>query len=275
MSLCFAVTALATWTRPLHAQSPSANRTINLNYVYAANLGFGGYSLGGLTADLYALPFGYTLPVGSSDGLKLRFKLPVQLGIYRFRAVDTNGARIRIDQQSLAIVPGVELQIPIAQRTVLKPFADLGVGHGFGVASGADILIYTAGVRSVTQWQAGEYKLSLGAGALYAGDTASDFNESYSSLQAGFEVRRPLGFSIQGVAPDLGIYAANYYYPKPLRFSRFLNDPLKVSNQNEVGFSIGVVKPFDMLLFGNARIGVGYVFGGGLNVWHASFGFPF
>ena len=275
MSVCFAVTALVVGARTLHAQSPSANRTVNLNYVYAANLGFGGYSLSGLTADLYALPLTYTLPIGSGDGLKLRFKLPVQLGLYKFRAVDTDGTRIRINQQSLAVVPGVELQIPIAQRTVLKPFADVGVGHAFGVKTGADILIYTAGIRSVTQWDAGQYKLSLGAAALYAGDTASDFNEAYSSIQAGFEVRRSLGFNVRGVAPDLGIYIANYYYPKPLRFSRFLNDPLKVSNQNEVGFSIGAVKPFDMLLFGNARVGVGYVFGSGLNVWHASFGFPF
>ena len=275
MSLCFVMAALAAWARTPHAQPSSANRTINLNYVYAANLGFGGYSLGGLTANLYALPLSYTLPIGSSDGLKLRFKLPVQLGIYQFRATDTNGTRIRINQQSLAVVPGVELQIPVAQRTVVKPFADFGVGHAFGVTSGADNLIYTAGVRSVTQWQAGQYTLSLGASALYAGDTASDFNEAYSSIQAGFEVRRPLGFSVRGVAPDLGLYVANYYYPKPLRFSRFLNDPLKINNQNEVGFSIGSVKPFDMLLFGNSRIGVGYVFGGGLNVWHASFGFPF
>ena len=231
MSLCFAAAALTMSVGTVQAQSPGANRTVNLNYVYAANLGFSGYSLGGLTADLYALPFSYTLPLGSSDGWKLRFKLPVQLGLYQFRAVDTNGARVKLDQQSLAVVPGVELQVPLGQRVVLKPFADLGVGHTFGATSGANAIIYTTGIRSVAQWQVGRYKLSLGGSVLYAGDQASDFSESYLSIQTGFEVRRPLGFSIKGVAPDLGVYVANYYYPKPLRFSRFLNDPLKISDQ--------------------------------------------
>jgi len=46
----------------LQAQQPAnENRTVNLNYVYAATLGFGGYSLAGLTADVYTLPLAYTL----------------------------------------------------------------------------------------------------------------------------------------------------------------------------------------------------------------------
>jgi len=31
-------------------------------------------------------------------------------------------------------------------------------------------------------------------------------------------------------------------------FTPFLNEPLKISNQGEVGFSIGSVKPFDTFL---------------------------
>lgn len=259
------------------AQSPpsEANRTVNVNYVYAANLGFGGYSLAGLTADVFALPLGYTVPLGAGTSWKLRLTLPVQLGLYSFRATDTDGTRIKIDQQSLAAVPGVELQVPIAQNVMLKPFASIGYGHAFGVTSGADSFIYTVGARSVAQWQAGAYTLSLGNAVLYAGDEASNFSESYVSLQAGFEVRRPLGFTVRGIEPDLGAFISEYYYPKPLRFSRFLRDPLEISEQTEVGLTIGSAKPFDSVLLGNARIGIGYVFGDGLQVWHVAFGFPF
>jgi hypothetical protein len=131
------------------------------------------------------------------------------------------------------------------------------------------------GIRSVARWQAGEYTLPLGNAALYAGDEASGFRESYFAIQTGFEVRRPLGFAVRGIEPDLGIYVAEYYYPKPLRFSRFLRDPLKISNQGEVGFTIGSARPLDMALLRDARIGAGYVFGGGLSVWRVAFGFPF
>jgi len=61
-------------------------------------------------------------------------------------------------------------------------------------------------------------------------------------------VRRLLGFDIKGIAPDLGVYVASYYCPKPMVFTPFLNEPLKISNQGEVGFSIGSVKPFDTFL---------------------------
>lgn len=274
-----AVLAFAAAAPCAHAQSPApspANRTVNLNYVYAANLGFGGYSLAGLDANVFTLPLGYAFPVGPGDGWILRLTLPIQLGLYNFRATDVDGTRIKIDQQSLAVLPGIELRAPVGRNVMLKPFANVGVGHAFGVSDGgADTLIYTVGIRSVAQWQAGRYTLSLGNGVLYAGDTGGGFTESYSAIQAGFEVRRPLGFSVRGVNPDLGLYAADYYYPKPLRFSRFLRDPLKVSNQTEVGFSVGSAEPLDMPLLKNARVGVGYVFGGGLSVWRVDFGFPF
>ena len=101
------------------------------------------------------------------------------------------------------------------------------------------------------------------------------FEERYVALQVGGEIRRPLGFKIGEWAPDLGLYAGTYYYPEPLVFSRFLRSPLRVANQGEIAFSIGSATPFQMLGLSNPRIGVGYVFGDGLNVWHVNFGFPF
>jgi hypothetical protein len=113
-----------------------------------------------------------------------------------------------------------------------------------------------------------------GNSVLYAGDTASNFSESYAAVETGFEVRRPLGFAFRDIEPDLGVYVADYYYPKPLLFSRFLRDPLKVNNQVEIGFSIGSAKPLELRVLRDTRIGLGYVFGGGLSVWHVNFGFP-
>jgi hypothetical protein len=86
----------------LQAQQPgpNENRTVNLNYVYAAELGFGGYSLAGLTADVYTLPLYYTLQGVPYSGWSLKLMTPVQAGIYSFRGTDINGQHISIDQQS-------------------------------------------------------------------------------------------------------------------------------------------------------------------------------
>jgi hypothetical protein len=277
LAVCAALFA----AEPACAQTPPApnpNRSVNLNYVYPAQLGFGGYSLAGLTAGVYSLPLTDTLRDFPYEGWGLKLLLPIQAGIYSFRATDTDGRRIALDQQSISVVPGAEWQIPLNERTLLKPFAQFGEAHGFGTGVGnPDSWIYVAGVRALTQWHAGEYTLSLGNAVIYAGDTTigPGFAEHYVSLQVGGEVRHKLGFQMGDIAPDVGIYIADYYYPTPLEFSRFLKPLLRVSNQGEIGFSVGSATPFQVLWLSNPRIGVGFVFGGGLDVWHVNFGFQF
>ena len=61
--------------------APTLNRTVNLNYVYAAELGFGGYSLNGLTAQIYTLPLDYTLHDVLQNGWTLRILAPIELGL--------------------------------------------------------------------------------------------------------------------------------------------------------------------------------------------------
>lgn len=276
-----AICLTASYAAAQPAQGPvvtSPYRTVNLNYVYAADLGFGGYELSGLTASVYSLPLGYTLPETFVDGWKLRLMFPVQGGFYNFRATDVDGRRISLSQQSLSVVPGAELQIPVGPRSVVKPFAQFGISQGFGQGIGNPYSwIYLTGVRALTQWHFGETTVSLGNAAVFAGDNTigPGFKEHYVSLQIGGEVRHPLGFTVGRIAPEIGLYVVEYYYPSPLQFQRFLKPPLEVSDQFEIGFNIGSAKPFELLGWSNPRIGVGYVFGGGLDVWHVNFGFQF
>lgn len=264
--------------QPARCQTPTPQNTlVTVNYVYAASLGFGGYSLSGLTANVYTLPLSDTLTDFLRPGWSLKLLMPVQVGTYQFDG-SFEGRSFSISQQSVTAVPGAELHIPLTSNFVLKPFAQGGFGHTFGSDVGnADAWVWLAGVRSVAEWHAGDYTLSLGNGVIYAGDNTvgPGPGERYVSLQVGGEVRRPLGFKIGGLAPDLGIFAAAYYYPTPLSFSRFLHNPLEISYQTEFGFSIGSAEPFKLLWLSNPRIGAGIVFGGGLTVYHVNFGFPF
>ena len=263
------------------AQTPSvapANTTVSLNYVYAASLGFGGYTVGGLTANVYTLPLSDTLQNVPTEGWELKLLLPVQFGNYHFSST-FQGVPLSLNEQSIAAVPGAELAIPISSNFVLKPFAQGGAAYTFGSSSieNPGAWVYLTGARSVAQWHSGEYTFSLGNGVVYAGDAqiGPGPSENYVSLQIAAEVRRPLGLTIGNLKPDLGLDVADYYYPSPLQFSRFLNTPLRIHNQNEVGFSVGSAEPLKILWLSNPRLGAGFVFGGGLKVWHLSFGFPF
>ena len=79
-SACAGALLLGSMASRAQVSPPSTlNRTVNLNYVYAAELGFGGYSLSGLTAQVYTLPLDYTLHDVLRDGWALRILAPIQL----------------------------------------------------------------------------------------------------------------------------------------------------------------------------------------------------
>ena len=275
--LALSLLALSARPGPAAETFVPQNRTVSLNYVYAASLGFGGYSLSGLTANVFTLPYVFTVPLDEAPGMSLRIRLPLQAGLYQLRVTDIDGSRLSLNQQSLAFVPRAELQVPVARNFLLKPFAEAGAGHAFGTTDNPNAWIYSFGIRSVAATELGPYRLTLGNAVIYAGDRTigSGPGESYVSIATGLEIRRPFDFTIRGYQPDFGIYVAHYYYPKPLTFTQFLRPNLKVLNQGEVGFSVGSVPPLDVLGFKDARIGAGYVFGGGLQVYRINFGFPF
>ena len=132
--------------QPSSASNP--NRTVNLNYVYAADLGFGGYSLAGLTAGVYTLPLSDTLHDVTVRGLGAAAPdahpgRPLQLQGKRHLMAGASP----LTSNPISIVPGAELQVPLSQRTVLKPFAQFGEAHAFGAGVGnPDSWIYLAGV---------------------------------------------------------------------------------------------------------------------------------
>ena len=88
------------------APPPNLNRAVNLNYVYAAELGFGGYSLRGLTAQVYTLPLDYTWQDVLRDGWALKILTPIQLGLYSLKVTDTNGERGRYRQPEFLCFSG-------------------------------------------------------------------------------------------------------------------------------------------------------------------------
>lgn len=262
---------------PESARQTAETDTVNLNYVYAANLGFGGYSLDGLTVNVYTLPLETSFENVLRPGWTLKLLLPIQFGLYNFKA-DLGGQSVNITQQSLGAMPGAQLDIPVTSNFVAKPFAQAGMVHVFGTDdANPNDWVYMMGVRSVAEWHAGAYTFALGNGAVFAGDSTMGpgTSDNYVSLQVGGEVRRSLGFSIGNWTPDLGIYAVNYYYPEPLDFSRVFRPDLQVHNQDEIGLTLGSAKPLSLLWLSDPRVGVSYIFGDGLNGWNVNFGFPF
>ena len=66
-SCVFLLISLGYWGGTGWAQSTPDRSELRVNYVYAGQLGFGAYELGGLSVQIYKLPLAYTFPFGKNQ----------------------------------------------------------------------------------------------------------------------------------------------------------------------------------------------------------------
>jgi hypothetical protein len=269
-----------------------------VNYVYAAQLGFGGYSVGGLNVHLYSLPIGFTLQDVLADW-NLHLSFPVQYGDYDVSArVDVDGgqADIKAKSHTLAIEPKAKLEIPVVREWWrVSLIGALGVVGTFSSSGSVRVLAsgerssidvpetafytYQVGVSSLLSRKVvGDLRLSLGNAFIYAGNESfgsSPSVEAYGSLQTGVEARHPLGFTWRSLVPDASLFFIHYYFTPGLQFTRVQRESLRVDNLYEVGLTFGSETPLGIPLVGDMRIGAAYQVGEELDAFRLSFGFPF
>lgn len=284
---------------PAPAQPPSAEMLdVSVNYVYAAQFGFGSYEVGGLRVDVYTLP----LPFIWRDIYRdwdLRLRVPIVYGHYRFRTTlvdDDQRIHVSASTNSLAVAPQLRLDIPLPLDGLrISPLASWGVGSSFDssgeVRAGAIRFPLDSSESWFYTWQVGVSTLyqrhwrdvtgNLGLALLGAGDDQFDRSdtEDYGTFRAGVELRHPLGFAIAGREPDAGIYTIYDRFFPSLQFTRVHRASLEVSDLVEIGATIGAASPLDLPWIGDlldeAHIGAAYQVGDGLDAWKLSTGFPF
>jgi len=136
---------------------------------------------------------------------------------------------------------------------------------------------YAVGLRSRFHVDWRRWTFTLGNGLLYAGNATFRGEETQASavLETGFDIRHPLGFTIQHYAPDASVFFLHYHFVPALEFSRFLHTPLAVDNQFEFGVTFGTVPPVPLGVLSGLRLGVSYRFGDDLHGLRLNLGFPF
>ena len=247
---------------------------ITVNYVYAAQLGFGGYSIGGLDVAVYTLPLAYTFSDLFGPGYDLRIRLPVQYGNYQFQAHPAGAPKITVNANTLAGIPGVELFIPLTRQWRLRPYAEWGLLTAFEPDSLTQL--WSVGVRSLYEqpWQ--DFTFSLGQALLGAGNVDVNGGDAvqYGTLENGIAASHPLGFELDGTKPYGSLFFIWYYFFPDMQFSRAYRGPLLVQNQYEIGTSIGQFIPFTFYGLEKQQVGVSFRFGE-FSAVHMNVGFPF
>ena len=283
LALVLALVSTSWAASPASAKDKKGN--VEVNFIYAFQLGFGSYNVGGLDVQVYSLPLSYTFNDFLGDEkLRLVVDTPVFYGRFRYRENVPDGMRIKVDQDMMSVIPGVELQWEPVRHWHIKPFINAGLAwqvydsstpNGLSVDD-SFVLVYATGLGSLYQMFWERFTFSLGNRISWAGNTnfKQSVEQSFGLLENGIDVKHPLGFSYKGYEPDLSVYFNWYYFIPDTTFDRAFKPPLKVENQFEIAATLGFVKPEKILFLSQPRIGVGYRFGD-LKAFAVNFGFPF
>lgn len=282
--LCLPILLAALFIAP-GARAQEINTNVAVNFIYAFELGFGSYDVGGLNVQVYSIPLEYTFSkIMGNEKLDLVVTAPLYFGRFRFRSHTPDGTRIKVDQDVMSVIPGLSLHYRVVDNWTLKPFVNAGLAwqvYDKSSPSGLKVddslmYVWAVGMTSLYEMFWEQFRFSLGNTLAWSGVDVFGGGEgqNYGIFQNGIEARRPLGFSIKGYEPDASIFFIWYRFLPKTTFDRYLHPPLVVKNQYEISMTAGLANPKKVWFLEDPRIGVGYRFGD-LNAFTVNFGFPF
>jgi hypothetical protein len=269
--LCAASLALLACTLPQDAAAQSTEEPeAGLHWAFASTLGTGVYRLAGdRTSFNILIPGRFALQrskIGQENerriGIELRF--PLTLGVLQGNSFDDF-----VGQESLgtvSFVPGVELEIPVTQDWLLRPFASIGggweLGEGSSNSSVVDsALIYSAGLKSRWHVPIDQGNWGVLSGVQYTGyDPRNGPSGDLLIVTGGLETRQRL-FGLMRGNHALFIEAhGTYNYVSDLSKLREGEvRPLGIDDFWEAGLAVsqGVV-PFRLFRIPIERVGIAF-----------------
>jgi hypothetical protein len=206
--------------------------------------------------QLYRLPFSVHVRSLDKHPWGVRITFPVSLNSLRIEGVSDLGGfveKLRI----AAIIPGLEVEIPVGTRTLVRPFGEVG----FGKSNDSSDVFYGAGVRA--QAVADLEKLHLTYGGSIAARKApalADAAARYASFEAGADGQVPLGFSVRGGQARGGIYVIGRAFDG-LELERDDHPPIVLRRQFEAGLSFSTAPELRIWKIPLRWLAAGYQFG--------------
>jgi len=274
--LLVAVLSLISSSATNHARAGEDPEDL-FNYSFAIWLGSGYYRVGDSDKRFGVLrvPMAFTLRPADIekpaliDRLGYRLLLPAAVGYEK--ETDTN-----FSFGTAAVVPGLEVQIPINNYWTLKPFAQLGAGKD---TAGGDLqYIYGGGVRSLVSFPWKKFVFGIGNSVVLAEDRDSTSKESsgFSLVNAGLDVRHPTNVTVFNRQLDVGVFFVANFFQNRVDILRDDGETDRINYLYDVGLTFGFSESLSIWKVGLDRVGIDYRWGGqdfkgiGFNL-----GFPF
>ena len=193
-----------------------------------------------------------------SHNVKMNLRLPVSLGFHQF---DDIPDLLEFDNYaSIAFVPGLDIEIPVTRRWMLKPLAQFGVGYE--AQSDEAVMVWYGGIRSRFYLKQTETRsIALLGSVAFAGSKPEyEARSRYAALMMGVEGGHRLP-QMGSISKPFNLYwHATYtnlldeidFHISPNRFS-------SIDDQWEFGVGLGKAgKPTSWWMFTFDRLGLAY-----------------
>jgi hypothetical protein len=223
-------------------------------------------------AQLYRLPMALSLRSPADGRVGVRLTFPVSLTSVRVETISDVKPFIR-KLGVAAIVPGIELLIPVSDRVRLRPFAEAGIGKG--TDGGRTEVLYGAGIRARVDQPVRRLQVTFGGSAMHRkrGTGGGEYG-GHSMFEAAVDSQLPLGFSVGSRQARGGLYVIARGF-HGLELPRAGQDPIVLRSQFEAGVSFSTSPDLNVWKVRLPWIAVGYQFGQILSGVRIYVWFPF
>ena len=221
--------------------------------------------------QLHRIPIGITLraPESARPGVRLTF--PVTLGSYRLSA-DTDLGDVVESLRAMSITPGLEMQVPVGERWLLRPFAEVELAS---VSADETDALFSAGIRTRGRYRLGTTRLTAGGEVRWSSPrTRRDLLSDYTSLGIGLDAQVPLGLRLGSHEALAGVYGIARVFPN-LEIGGSNRESYAVGETWELGVSFSTEPTLELWRIPVPWIAVGYRFGDLFEGFRVSLAFPF
>lgn len=264
-----ALLSLIALTPSLAAQETrESDLDLLLNYGYLGSFfdpGIAGYEIEGRTVRILNVPLNVTLRDWKDRGWGIRLRLAGVLGVEN---VDGIGDLPDATVGAFALIPGIEVPIPLGERSLLRPYFDLGLAFSLDdpeELSPGTVGISALGMRSefVFPWR--KFELGLEPSGFYSVTWSTDeLRDDYGVVALRADANHPL-FNIGDKTLTGMLYMQPAWFVDALNLSTDDRQTGAIRAQMEfgVGYNWRGRAP-EVWIFEIPPVSIGYSFGDGL-----------
>ncbi|SMF57874.1 hypothetical protein SAMN02745866_03726 [Alteromonadaceae bacterium Bs31] len=271
---------LALLCASLAAQAQNASvqliEDIPVNYIYAAVLGTGFYDLNGKRITVVRMPFSSKRFEAKPEGSQWRILAPVAVGYENMGEDNDWEMWVPNEVLTLSVIPGAEYFYQPSEKVLVKPFLQLGLGRDYSRHESTNLGI--AGVRVLADLYEGRlWQFQLGNSLQWAGEKIQH-REQYSSFglyELGLNFKRQLPVKVLNRQLNLGSYVLWQHFFNQKNSSYPLVKPVNIDNLLQLGFTLGLSRPYSILGIGFETVSIGFSIGENGHAISLGTGFPF